>query len=479
MTVVTRVQRADERLFRGVARHDHGVFDRGIPALTTAADHGRLWFVVAAALAFTGPRGRRAAVRGLASLGVASALANGPAKWAVRRRRPLLVDVPSLRQLRRQPVTTSFPSGHAASAAAFAMGVALESPLRGAPVAALAAGVAYGRVHTGVHYPSDVAAGLVLGAAAAAAVRRWWPVTQPRPARVRPADAPALPDGEGLVVVVNETAGSADGDDVMAVVTERLPRAQVVRCGRNDDLSAVLRTAATHARVLGVAGGDGTINCAASVALAEGVPLAVLPAGTLNHFAADLGLDSVEDVTRAIAEGRAVEVPVGSAGEAGVFLNTFSLGVYPELVRHRERHERWAGKWPALAIALGQALRADPVTVEVDGVSRPLWLFFAGNGRYDRSALPTGGRTRLDEAVLDVRMVHADRGLVRLRVALAALTGRLHRSPAYACCVTDRVALAVDPGTGVALDGEARAAPRDLVLEPADRRLVVYCPAPG
>jgi undecaprenyl-diphosphatase len=91
--------------------------------------------------------------------------------------------------------------------------------------------------------------------------------------------------------------------------------------------------------------------------------------------------------------------------------------------------------------------------------------------------LPTGGRTRLDEPLLDVRMVDADRGLARLRVALAALSGRLRRSAAYSSCVTDRVALAVEPGTSVAVDGEARRAPRRLALGPDERRLVVYCPA--
>ena len=192
----------DKQVFARVARTDNPVIDEVVPRLTNGANHGLLWFGVAGALALTGNDGRRAAVRGLMSLGVASAVANGPAKWAVRRKRPLLTDVPPLRQLTRQPRTTSFPSGHSASAAAFATGVLLESPARALPVVVMAAGVAYGRVHIGVHYPSDVAAGVVLGAASAVVVKRVWP-TRPVASGAAQADdceAPALPEKVRVVL---------------------------------------------------------------------------------------------------------------------------------------------------------------------------------------------------------------------------------------------------------------------------------------
>ena len=170
-----RLLAADAAAFSKVALHEHRVLDPVVPRLTSSADHGLVWLGVAAALAATGATGRRAAVRGLTSMSVASGVANGPAKWSVRRARPSLADVPALRQLARQPRTSSFPSGHSATAAAFATGVALESPSRAVPVILLAAGVAYGRVHTGVHYPSDVLAGVAVGAASAVVVRRIWP----------------------------------------------------------------------------------------------------------------------------------------------------------------------------------------------------------------------------------------------------------------------------------------------------------------
>lgn len=477
-----RLLEADSVVFRRVARYEHRVVDSVVPRLTNSADHGLLWFGVAGALALTGVKGRRAAVRGLMSLSVASGVANGPAKWSVRRSRPSLVDVPPLRQLARQPRTTSFPSGHSASAAAFAAGVALESPLRAAPVAVLAAGVAYGRIHTGVHYPSDVVAGVVLGAASAVVVRRVWPARPDAPAaaRAHAGEAPALPDGDGLVVVINAGADSTSdvADTVEKQVTESLPRAEVVRCNEPDQIEKALEDAASRAKVLGVAGGDGTVSCAASVALAHDVPLLVLPAGTLNHFAVELGVESVEDAIGALAQGDAVQLSVATAGDGLTFLNTFSLGVYPELVARRERRERLLGKWPALAVALVEVLgRAKPANIELDGERRCVWLLFGGNGRYHPAGFAPSWRERLDEDVVDIRIVDAARRWARTRLVLAVLTGRLGRCRVYEERVVQRMSIRfLDPEPILARDGETQPAPREIELRPADRHLLVYRP---
>jgi len=193
-----RLTALDQRLLDQVTVVDSHALDHVLPRLSVAANYGRLWLGVAAVLAVAGGSdGRRAAVRGLASLAVASATANVLAKGATRRVRPHLGRVPAIRLLRRQPVTTSFPSGHSASAAAFATGAVLELPALAAPLGCLAAAVLASRVVTGAHYPSDVAAGGALGVAAAlalpgyvASTPRWpacerpWP-TSPAPARGR------------------------------------------------------------------------------------------------------------------------------------------------------------------------------------------------------------------------------------------------------------------------------------------------------
>ena len=466
----TRLQDLDLALFRRAATADTPVLDRVLPRLTSSADHGLLWFGVAGLLAAAGQR--RPAVRGVASLALASAVANVPAKLAVRRERPQLHPVPLPRRLLRQPTTSSFPSGHSASAAAFTTGVALEAPLLAGPVGVLAAGVAYGRVHTGVHYPGDVLAGLALGTAAALAVKRVWPVRVDVPAVGSEAvAAPALPDGDGLVLVVNTGGGSADqADAVEKLLSERLPRAEVVR---TDDLEPALRSAAERARVLGIMGGDGSVSCATAIALEHDLPLAVVPGGTLDHFAGELGIGSAEDTAEAVARGSAVEVSVATA-DGLPFLNTFAVGVYPEIVKERERHQDRIGKWPAMALATARVLRrAEPLEVTVDGERRTLWTLFAGNGRYHPSGFAPSWRERVDAGCLDVRVVDATRPCSRTRLVAALLTGRLGRSRVYEERVTDRVLL--EGAARMARDGESHEAPASVELV-AEQRLVVYRP---
>jgi len=382
--------------------------------------------------------------------------------------------------LLRQPTTSSFPSGHSASAAAFAIGVALEQPKLAAPVGLLAAGVAYGRVHTGVHYPGDVLSGIALGAVCAVVVKRVWPAKPDRPATSRPAhDAPALADGDGLVLVVNEGGGSADQvDEVEKLLAERLPRAEVVRAA--DDVEQALRAAATRARVLGAMGGDGTLSCAAGIALEAGLPLAVFPGGTLNHFAGELGITGAADVVEAVRPGSAVQVSVGSAApdaEGLYFLNTFSFGIYPELVKQREAHEKRLGKWPALALATARVMRkAECMTVTVDGVERELWTLFAGNGPYHPAGFAPSWRERLDTSCIDVRLVDAAGRFSRTRLTLAVLTGLLGRSRVYEERVVGQMMVSAQQPLQVACDGEASDGPSRLLLRVASTPLVVYRP---
>ena len=139
-------------------------------ALSRAADHGRLWIGTSACLSLAGRQGRRAALSGLGSLALASAVANLAVKQWAGRSRPL----PHALAARHLPVprSSSFPSGHAASAFAFAAGAGSELPVAALPLNVAASLVAYSRIHGGVHYPSDVVAGAALGGAAAAAVSR-------------------------------------------------------------------------------------------------------------------------------------------------------------------------------------------------------------------------------------------------------------------------------------------------------------------
>ncbi|MFR9675655.1 phosphatase PAP2 family protein [Streptomyces sp. TR02-1] len=498
-----RVRNWDHRLFRQVAARHWPGGDRVLPTLSRAADRGALWFAVAAGIAATRrPTARRTALRGVASLALASATVNTLGKGAVRRARPLLDGVPMMRRLHAQPVTTSFPSGHAASAAAFTTGVALESRRWGAAVAPLAAAIAFSRVYTGVHYPGDVLAGAALGVGAAFAVRGLAPTRDQLPAPARPiADAPALRGGKGLVMVANAASGqrtaepapgareTAPEPDGAAALRAALPDAEVVLCDpRSDDLTALFEDAAARAKAaggaLGVLGGDGTINAAARTALRHRLPLAVLPGGTRNHFAYDLGIETVEDACRAVAAGEAVAVDLGrftpgsrSARGAGYFLNTFSLGSYPELVRMRERWAPRIGAWPAGVLAAMRVLRtAGPVQAGLGGRQRPMWQLFVGNCSYRGIGLTPVRRHDLADGLLDVRVVPGGRW-PRSRLLTAALTSVVGRSPVHSTARLRRLRITDIPaGIHLAFDGEVAEAPRELLIDKHHEALTVYRP---
>jgi undecaprenyl-diphosphatase len=140
--------------------------DEPLRRVSDFANFSKPWFLVAGALALLGgPRGRRAALAGLTAVGAASLVVNQPMKRAGERRRPDRdgLGVPEHRWV-SMPSSGSFPSGHSASAAAFAVAVGDVLPALRPALRAAAVAVAFSRVYTGVHYPSDVLVGATIGA---------------------------------------------------------------------------------------------------------------------------------------------------------------------------------------------------------------------------------------------------------------------------------------------------------------------------
>jgi undecaprenyl-diphosphatase len=142
-------------VYEAVARTPTGTLDGPVRRLSAAADKSKLWLGIAAVVAVAGGRrGRRAALEGVVAIGVTSATVNLGVKQVARRRRPDRAR-PALFEDRHVPMpgSTSFPSGHAASAFAFAYAVGRHLPALAVPIRLLAAAVAYSRVHTGIHFP--------------------------------------------------------------------------------------------------------------------------------------------------------------------------------------------------------------------------------------------------------------------------------------------------------------------------------------
>ena len=158
-------ERVDAALYAAIARTPTPSLDTAMARISRAADYSGLWLASAGAMAAVGGRrGRRAAGLGMASIGVTATIVNLAIKPLGRRSRPARAaqEVPIARHV-RMPSSTSFPSGHSATAFAFAAAVGRIHPQAGIPLHGLAALVAYSRVHTGVHYPGDVVAGALTG----------------------------------------------------------------------------------------------------------------------------------------------------------------------------------------------------------------------------------------------------------------------------------------------------------------------------
>lgn len=163
---VRELGQVDRAVYEAIARTPTPTIDTSLRRLTNAANYSRLWLGIAAALALLGGRrGRRASLTGVAAIGVASATVNlGVKSWADRPRPDRDEDLLADKREARMPSSSSFPSGHSASAFAFAAAVGDTMPPLALPLRLLAGAVAYSRVHTGVHYPGDVVVGSLIGA---------------------------------------------------------------------------------------------------------------------------------------------------------------------------------------------------------------------------------------------------------------------------------------------------------------------------
>ncbi|AMB42277.1 phosphatase PAP2 family protein [Arthrobacter sp. TES] len=487
------VTKFDHFLVRAVSRQRQGNHDDFFRYLSAAATKGKLWFGIAGVMATVPGRPRRAALHGLLALGVASAVTNLVFKTVLPRTRPSPDHLPVFRFVNPQPTSSSMPSGHSASAVAFAVGAGIVSPAIGLALAPVAAGVAYSRVHTGAHWPSDVVFGSALGAGAALLTRKWWPARPPEPTpRRTPADVPAIADGDGLVIAVNAMGGSYT-PETGELLKKLFPKAHIHEIAEGEDVEAAVRTVASRpeAVALGVWGGDGTVGTAAAAAVEHSLPLLVLPGGTLNHFARDLGSNSMDDAVEALTKGWGASVDLGwVVVQRGLpempetielaMLNTASVGVYPNLVRRRERLQPALGKPLASLVASLRTFAVNsPTTLRVDGVRHKLWIMYMGRGRYYPADHAPIRRPVLDDGVLDLRMISADEPFARARLLWAVVTGTVASSKVTHLSEAGSITIeAADQPLALAVDGEAKANVRSAEFSIRTGGLRVYSPLP-
>jgi diacylglycerol kinase family enzyme len=245
---------------------------------------------------------------------------------------------------------------------------------------------------------------------------------------------------ESVEVIINAAAGVGSEDDGRARAVESAfdacgvaAHVSVARGG--EEVTELARRALTNgARAVVAGGGDGTVGSVAGALVGTDRPFGVLPLGTLNHFAKDLRIPlTLAEAARNVCEGQAVPVDVGEVN-GHIFVNNSSLGLYPRIVRRREKlqEREGSGKWSAFLRASLAVLRRYPfmhVRLDADGheIARKTPFIFVGNNEYQVENLQMGARSCLDAGRLSLYVAHRTGRLGLLRLALSALLGRLRQ----------------------------------------------------
>lgn len=444
--------------------------------LSRSADRGLLWTAVAAVLAATLPRtGRRAASRGLLSMSVASALANGPLKLLAGRNRPVSRPSRPVTRWVRPPVTSSFPSGHSAAAFAFATGAAVEAPVAAIPLLALACAVAYSRTHNRLHYPSDVAAGAAVGVATALVTGRlaaWLPGRLWGALDSRGQESgPPLPFEEAILVCSPHAGRAARGLRRARTALERIG-VRVVDELQVDDVERLrdLLLDRPRERLLVVAaGGDGTVGTVADALARSDAVLGVIPLGTSNDFARSLGIHSnIQRAVRLFRRGKVSTIDLGfmepSEGRSMHFVHAATAGLnvsFAKLATQASLRRRLGRlTYAAAALLALRDRRPFGCEVVVDGrveqvelvhlsiINAPVFGGFLGLRLRDSS---------VDDRLLDVLAVENHplrRAIVRAALrAVFRVSGEVAGVRAYHVRQLD---VRAGERTEVALDGEVR-----------------------
>jgi undecaprenyl-diphosphatase len=474
-------------LLAAAARRRSPFADRFLTTASRSANRSMLWAAVAAGLTATGRRRpRSAAASGLLGIGIASTLANGPLKFAWRRERPPMV--PNSAPLLPLPRTFSFPSGHSASAFAFATGAAAAWPAT-APVLVPAAGVvAYSRVHTGVHYPSDVLVGASIGVGSGLLAARV--VHRLRERSVHRVESAALDVAvpRRIVLLTADGAGSADDlaparsvlEDAGFVVEDVIAVDDVAR------LRKLVHEAGADAPLVVAAGGDGTVCAAVNAVHGSSALLGIIPLGTSNDVARSLGIppDGVEAAGVLAGSPRVCAIDAGRVRLGGtdqVFLNAATGGLNVAFAQEATKgslRDRFGGL--TYPVAAARAIRSyEPFectltsgdrheTVRAVHLSVSNAPVFGGLlGIRVPGASMTDGR-------LDVIAIER-LSFVRLALAVAdALVGRHRPVHGVHAMRVESLRIEAPDGPELALDGEVLGSlPAEFDVLPAALRVVV------
>lgn len=303
------------------------------------------------------------------------------------------------------------------------------------------------------------------------------------------------PADRRLAVVINALAGnrlsaSPAGRQALSRLFQEAGLAAPILWTTSADLPAVLEGLKSSAiEVLVVGGGDGTLHTAANRLTGTAIALGILPLGTLNHFAQDLGIPlALEDAVRVLAHGVLQTVDVGEVnGE--VFINNATLGIYPYALRQRERYRQQLGlsRWVAMGYALVGALWRLPVfrgRLSVNGLEERVESHFLliGNNRYLIEPPGTIKRQSLNQGELCIAYIRRLGRLVLLKFAFQVLFARVQPGADLTVLMAREAFIesrSRRKRLKLAMDGEVIAMPLPLRVRIRPGALRVLVPPPG
>jgi YegS/Rv2252/BmrU family lipid kinase len=293
-----------------------------------------------------------------------------------------------------------------------------------------------------------------------------------------------------LKIIISAGAGSVAGDNgkvqetLTSIFNEHRIDIDVSIATSGAELTELARDAVRGPyKVIVAGGGDGTVSSVAASLIDSDKILGVLPLGTLNHFARDLGISSdLETAVHTIVAGHTTEIDVAEVNNR-IFLNNSSLGLYPSIVRERVKHQRLGfRKWPAFVWATIQALRRYPfldvrLKVEDEFLDRTTPFVFVGNNEYAMESFNIGLRDRLDRGVLSIYITHRTSRLKLIYLALRAVVGRLRDDKDFLALRSNEVKIeTAHKRLRVAFDGEIEVMETPLRYRVRKRALRVIVP---
>lgn len=294
-----------------------------------------------------------------------------------------------------------------------------------------------------------------------------------------------MPPGSPLPVIVNAGGGTASraGDDLRNRIEAAFAAADqpiVLELVDGEGLTDALARHAKAARIA-VGGGDGTLGTAAAAVVKAGIELAILPLGTRNHFAKELGIPAeLDEAAKLAAHGWTRQVDLGTA-ENRTFINNLSVGAYVDLVRAREASPlpKLLATFPATWRTL-RKLRSRQFDLVIDGERRALRTpqLFIGNNLYEVEEGRPGEREALDDGLLSAYAVAPLPRTALIAAALRTLVGRARMHRDFALDVTATEVRIEGPGYSVevAIDGERCRFDLPLTIRIQPRALAVVAP---